>query len=117
MPPQELSSSVPEEILYVAEQPIVFTLRTTIGQQLLAYVADEEPDFTWVLLAPCTEGMLRDLRDDRLAVREALLGSRLWLARRDPEQRWDGCWSVEPAEIPEDHLPRPGTLLHPDAAA
>ncbi|HSN97994.1 MAG TPA: hypothetical protein VLS89_06835 [Candidatus Nanopelagicales bacterium] len=111
---QMLGSTVPDEILYEAEQPVVFTLRTAFGQRMLSYVADEPLDCTWLLLAPCTERTVLDLREGRLSVREALVGSWLWLARLDRDQHWDGVWTVEAEDIPEDHLPQPGTLLYPD---
>lgn len=111
---QLLGSTAPDEVLYEAEQPVVFTLRTAFGQRMLSYLADEQPDCTWLLLAPCTESTVQDLREGRLSVREALVGSWLWLARLDLDQRWDGLWSVEARDIPEDHLPHPGTLLYPD---
>ncbi len=106
-----LGSGVPTEVLYEAECPIIYTIDTSLGQQLLAYVADETSDCQWVLLAPCNPSMVADLRDGRCAVRDALTGSWLWLAKREYGGRWLEVWSVDPKLIPNDYLPRPGTVV------
>jgi hypothetical protein len=107
-----LGSTAPVDVLYEAEGPILYTVETSTGQSLLAYVADETT--RWLLLAPCNPSIVSDLREGRCAVRDALLGSWLWLAKRGLNGRWDGVWSVNPSAIPEDHLPRAGTLLYPE---
>jgi hypothetical protein len=107
-----LESDAPEEVLYEAESPIVFTLRTKFDQQMLSYLVEETAECQWILLAPCSTNTIRDLVFGKLAVRDALLNSWLWLAQRDHAGVWNGLWSVNAEDIPQDHLPCADTLLY-----
>jgi len=114
LPEGILGSAVPETVLYEAEEPIVFTLRTEVGQRVLAYLADVSATERWLLMAPCSDHSLDNLETGRVSVREALLGSWLWLGRIDNDDRWQGAWAVEADEVPPDHLPGPGVMLLPE---
>ncbi len=109
-----LGSSRPIEVLYEAECPIIYTIKTATGQLLLAYVADETEHHQMLLLTPCKQSIVSDLREGRCAVRDALLSSWLWLAKLAHNGEWSDVWSIDSSSVPEDYLPRPGTLLYPD---
>ena len=116
VPDGVLGSAEPIDVLYEAEEPVVFTLRTLQGQRLLAYVADATADARWVILVPCGDALLHGLQVGRVAVSDALTSSWAWLAQLDDEGRWLGAWVVEAAALPPEHLPRPGVMLLPEHA-
>ncbi len=105
-----LGNPTPHEVLYEAEAPVVFTVENASGQAMLAYVADEDATGRWLLLAPCTDSSLDDLRDGRSAVREALEASWMWLARVEGGA-WTAAYACKLGDLPEDYLPTPGLLL------
>lgn len=108
-----LGSPTPREVLYEAEAPVVFTVENASGQAMLAYVADEDATGRWLLLAPCTDSSLNDLRDGRSPVREALEASWMWLARVEGGA-WTAAWACNLGDLPADYLPTPGLLLTPE---
>lgn len=114
LPKGVLGSAVPEEILYEAEEPVVFTLRTALGQRVLAYLADASATTRWLLLTPCGDALLTDLKRGRVPVREALEQSWVWLATLDNRDEWSDAWAIELGDIPPDHLPQPGVMLLPE---
>ncbi len=82
--PALLGSVEVEEVLYEAETPVLYTTKTASGQPLLAYTAEESTDATWLVFTACTPRTIADLKSGRLAVREALTSSWMWLAQRTP---------------------------------
>lgn len=114
LPEGILGPAEPEEILYEAEEPVVFTLVTALGQRVMAYLADATPDTRWLLLAPCGDRLLDDLKQGRVPVRDALQASWVWLAKLGNDDQWQGAWAVEVADLPDLHLPQPGVMLLPE---
>jgi hypothetical protein len=114
LPPGILGSAEPVEILYEAEEPVIFTLTTRFQQRLLAYLAWVTPDARWLLLAPCGDQLLEGLKQGRVPVRAALEASWLWLAKLGNGDSWDGPWAVDPATFPQEHLPERGLMLLPE---
>jgi hypothetical protein len=108
---------VVEEVLYEAERPVVFTTRSTAGQLLLAYVAADADDGAWYVLTACTQRLLEGLRSGRVPVRDALTSSWMWLVQEDASGKLLGIWSITEEELPEAHLPAPGTPLFPEHEA
>ncbi|MFH0899724.1 MAG: hypothetical protein V2A73_03760 [Pseudomonadota bacterium] len=102
-----------ERVLYEAEIPVIFVMNTALGQSLLAYTAEELEDGAWLVLAPCGHAAIADLIDGRLPVRDALTGSWMWLARKVGESVTQ-MWAIEPTDLPDEHLPYPGTMLLPE---
>jgi hypothetical protein len=109
-----LGSATPVEVLYEAEEPVVFTLATSLGERVLAYLADATPDMRWLLLTPCGDRLLDDLKGGRVALRTALQKSWLWLAKLDNDDTWRAAWAVEISELPAQHLPQSGVMLLPE---
>lgn len=114
LPLEVLGSAEPVEVLYEAEEPVIFTLHTGLDQRVLAYLADATPEARWLLLAPCGDRLLEELRGGRVSVREALESSWLWLAKLDNDDCWTEAWSVDLRELPSAHLPEPGVMLLPE---
>jgi hypothetical protein len=114
MDPALLGRAEIEEVLYEAEMPVLYTTRNAFGQLLLAYVADDAADAIWLVLAPCAPRAIGDLKQGRLAVREALTASWLWLALKVPEGTIKKVWAITPDDLPSEHLPAPGTPLLPE---
>ncbi|NOY93918.1 MAG: hypothetical protein GXP55_22270 [Deltaproteobacteria bacterium] len=102
------------EILYEAEEPIVFTLRTAMGDRLLAYLADATATARWLIMAPCSEQLLTDLKQGRLPLRDALDASWTWLGKLDNDDHWEGAWAVRLEDVSQDHLPAAGAMLLPE---
>jgi len=100
-----------DRVLYEAEAPVVFLTRSIQGLLLLAYVADETTEGTFTLLAPIARQQLVALERGAIPVRDALTASWLWLHISGSANR--GLWKIDPADIPNDFLPRPGTTLLP----
>lgn len=98
------------EILYEAEAPVIFIVSTHVGR-MLAYVADEDAQHQWVLLAPCEDILLDDLKRGCIPVRDALTRSWTWLVRHKSGVV-EGAWSIRPEQLPDRNLPVPGVLLH-----
>jgi hypothetical protein len=105
------------DVLYDAERPVVFTTRSLNGQMLLVYAAGDSEEGSWYVLTACTERLLADLRSGHVSVRDAITSSWMWLAREDTSGALAEVWSVTAAEIPEEHLPMPGTPLLPEHEA
>lgn len=114
LPLEMLGSAEPDEVLYEAEEPIVFTLRTAVHQRVLAYLADASSTARWLLMAPCSDELLSDLKAGRVPVREALVASWLWLGRLDDHDQWKAAWAVNADDLPPEHLPAPGVMLLPE---
>lgn len=112
--PALLGTAAVEEVLYEAEEPVIYTTRDASGQLLLAYVADQTPDATWLVLAACAPRVIEDLKRGRLAVRDALTASWMWLARRAPDGTLSKAWAITPEHLPPEHLPAAGTPLLPE---
>lgn len=102
------------QVLYEAEQPVVFVTRTRQGQTMLAFVAAEDAFRQFMFLAPASQSVLDRLQSGALGVREALTESALWLLERNVSVGSTTLWSVSDADIPEGYLPRPGTPLLPE---
>lgn len=114
LPDGILGSAEPAEILYEAEEPVLFTLTTAMQQRVLAYLAEGTPDARWLLLAPCGDQLLDDLKHGRIPVRAALEASWLWLAKLDNDNNWTGAWTVDIESFPQEHLPERGLMLLPE---
>ncbi|WP_067066214.1 hypothetical protein [Roseateles chitosanitabidus] len=106
---------LPEErVLYMAEQPIVYLTRNSQGQVMLAYLAGEDARHRFTLLAPISDRDLRLLEQGQLSMRDALTGTWMWLLRECQRTGAAGLWAVCLAQLPENHLPHPGTPLLPE---
>lgn len=101
------------EVLYEAEQPIVYVTETLQGQSMLAYLASETQDAQYIVVAPASEGTLRRLKSGSIGVREALVDSWIWLIKESSLGEPVTAWSVQPEQIPAGHLPVAGTPLLP----
>lgn len=100
-----------DEVLYEAGTPIIYLSHTLHGQALLAYVADED-DEVITLLAPVSSDIVANLRRGAAGVREALSSSWLWMHVFDGERA--RLWATSIDELPDTHLPLPGTPLLPE---
>lgn len=100
-----------ERVLYEAEQPIVYLTKTKQGQEMLAYLANEEEGFQFIVVAPATPSSIRLLETGSIGIREALTDTWMWMVRADFAQRVSVAWSVTEADIPALHLPLHGTPL------
>ena len=105
---------VEERVLYEAEQPIVYLTRNTHRQVMLAYLAGEDAQFRFTLLAPISDRDLQLLEQGQLSLRDALTGTWMWLLRESQLTGDVGLWSVSVEQMPKDHLPLPGTPLLPE---
>jgi hypothetical protein len=110
VPLEWLGTGEPAEILFEAQEPVIYTITGSLGQTMLAYVADESPSGQWIILAPTSSGVVKKLNEGILTVLEAITGSWMWLAKK-VGNRFSEAWVIEPSDIPSEHLPTPGTPL------
>lgn len=103
-----------ERVLYEAEQPIVYLTRTKQGQEMLAYLADEADGCQYVVVSPATSSSVQRLESGSIGIREALTDTWMWMVRVNFRGSISEAWSVNEADIPATHLPRPGTPLLPE---
>lgn len=102
------------QVLYEAEQPVVYLTRTKQGQEMLAYLADETAESQFVVLAPATQASVQRLMRGSVDLRDALVDSWMWLVKLDFQQATTEAWSVNVGDIAPLHLPRAGTPLLPE---
>lgn len=95
-----------ERVLDELHAPMIFVTRSEQGQLLLAYVCDENSIGVFTLLTPVTERTVEEVAQGMTGVREALLGSCLWL-----HVAGQGTWAIEADWLPELHLPKAGARL------
>jgi hypothetical protein len=108
-----LEATLPiDEVLYEASTPIVFLTHTSQGQPLFAYVADDMDEEIVTLLAPVSSSGIAALKQGAFGIRETLASSWTWMHVSDGEQAY--VWAVNIDEIPDSHLPKPGTPLLPE---
>lgn len=113
LPSGLVSAALPvERVLYEAEFPVVFLTRTELGQQLLAYVADDNREGTFTILAPISGRSLVGLERGTTSVRDALTSSWMWLHVASPSG--GGVWPTDVEEVADEHLPYPATPLYPE---
>ena len=103
-----------DRVLYEAEQPIIFVTHSKVGQPLLAYLAHEATDVSYMVLASASSAKIRMLEQGTLGVREAICSDWMWLARFGRISDQAEIWSVIESDIPNDYLPVPGTPLFPE---
>src|ERR1019366_6782006 len=102
------------EILYQAEEPIVFVVSIDSRRKLVAYLADHNAEGRWLLVAPCGTRSLKELKSGSLPVRDALLDSWTWLVRLGADERPQAAWLVGESDIPTHHLPSENLPLLPE---
>jgi hypothetical protein len=100
---------VPERVLYEAEAPILFLTRGMQNQLLLAYLADVSLKGTFTTLTPVTKKTVEFLENGTMSVRDAIESAPSWLHLRKEVQ--SKSWALDPSELNDNFLPRPGTLL------
>ena len=103
-----------DRVLYEAEQVIVYLTHTRRGQPMLAFLASETVSHQFVVVAPVTPSTTVRLENGGLGIREALTGTWMLIVRTDFSARRADVWRVTAADIPTEHLPRPGTVLKTD---
>lgn len=106
-----------QEVLYEAEQPIVFlTYSSVLGQPLLAYLADENSEASFVILASASSEKINNLKEGTIGVREALVSDWMWLVRGSHSSGVAKIWAIKESDVPDGCLPVHGTPLLPEHA-
>lgn len=103
-----------EKVLYEAEQPIVYITKTKQGQQMLAYLSNEEDDCQFIIVTPATSNSVKRLENGSIGIREALTDTWMWLVKANFATSVTEAWSIIESDIPPLHLPKAGTPLLPE---
>ncbi len=111
--PQRFSPLRPVKTLYEFEGPKTFTFRDQEGELCLAHWCDEEDCLTRYIVVVFSNRLVAQLEQGIIAVREALEQPRAWVLEEDADGNICSAWRVEVADLPEEVLPKPGTLLLP----
>ena len=100
------------EVLYEAEEPIIYVALGPPGLRLLVYLAEAQDSGEWLLVAPIGDSQLKSLKAGFTPVRTALFES--WCLQcyraRDGELRF---WSISESDVPAEFLPVSDTPLYP----
>lgn len=105
-------SALPEtEVLYEAEEPIIYVSQITSNLRLLIYLAEASGSCDWLVAAPIGGERLLSLKAGFLPVRAALFESWTLLCRRSREGSLQ-FWSIEEDDLPPHCLPLAGTPLY-----
>lgn len=103
----------PEEVLYDFDGPRTFTHRDRDGHLCLAHWCDEDKEVTRFLVVPFTEHLVTKLKEGESTLRDALNQPRLWALDVTHCGEPREAWIVQIADLPQDVLPHPGTMLLP----
>jgi len=104
-------SLAPARVIFEAEVPLLYTVAAPAGRELLVYLAETTAAGSWYILASCGKNTVTDMRNGKLTVREALTSSWMWLVYKKDDDGQVEAWAVDADDIPDEHLPVPGTLL------
>jgi hypothetical protein len=110
---EHLKALQPLQVLYDFDGPRTFTFLDQENELYLAHWCDEESDRVRYIAVPFSEGLLTRLEHGQMSLREALDQPRVWVLEVDQEGQVQSGWRVNLSDLPEDVLPRPGTLLLP----
>ncbi len=104
----------PSEILYDFDGPRTFTHLDKYESLCLAHWFDDDEKATRYIVVPFTEELLASLKNGSLTLRDALNQPRIWLVdEAHSSGKLQNVWIVRPSDVPEDCLPKPGTMLLP----
>lgn len=106
----------PEEVLDAYDGPRLFTVRSTDGQLLLAYLCAQQRGWQRFLLVPVNQTVIEDIVEDRIPLRKALLERGWgWLVERTNDGTVTQPGAVDVKLLPDEALPRVGAHLHSNA--
>jgi hypothetical protein len=103
----------PLEVLYDFDGPRTFTHLDRDGQLCLAHWCDEGQEGMRFLIVPFTEQLVRKLKDGESSLLDALNQPRLWAVDVTHSGELREAWAARLADLPQDVLPLPGTMLLP----
>jgi hypothetical protein len=101
----------PAEVLYDFDGPRTFTYSDQEGELCLAHWCDADRDIDRYLVVPFSRRLADSLKSGQLPLRDALDQPRLWVIDVERAGAIRKAWRVDPADLPADVLPQPGTLL------
>jgi hypothetical protein len=107
----------PVKILYEFDGPKTFTFRDHDGELCLAHWCDEGDGLTRYIVVAFSNRLTARLEQGAISLRDALEQPRAWVIDEDGQGVVRSAWRVDVAELPEQVLPRPGTLLQPSLEA
>lgn len=103
----------PIEVLYDFEGPRIFTTKSSAGDLFLAYQCGEDEEFRRYLLVPASSWLVQEIREGAVAIRDALDQPWSWMVDISHDNGPTFAWRVDVKSLPQNVLPRPGTLLLP----
>src|SRR5262249_16885037 len=103
----------PLEVLYDFDGPRTFTHRDREGELYLAHWVDEDEQVTRFIVVPFTPTFVERLKNGDLTLREALDQPRAWILDKAHTGEVRAAWRIQLADLPENVLPHPGTMLLP----
>jgi hypothetical protein len=94
-------------------RPRTFTFLDSDGELYLALWFDENAEAVRYLVVPFAEALLHQLETGQISVREALERPCLWVVDLDNNGKLSTAARTTLADLPQDELPVPGTMLWP----
>ncbi|MBD0328411.1 MAG: hypothetical protein ICV68_18500 [Pyrinomonadaceae bacterium] len=101
----------PREVLYDFDGPRIFTALSSMEDELLVYLSDQDEQLSRYVVVPVDRPLVNMLREGLVTVREALTQPWAWLVDQTHEGRVARALKIDVRRMPADALPRPGTLL------
>jgi hypothetical protein len=103
----------PVEVLYDFEGPRTFTHRDRDGQLCLAHWCDSDYDINRFIVVPFTDALVQKLKTGEITLLEAINQPHAWILDLAHSGEIREAWSVNLSNLPEDVLPKRGTMLWP----
>jgi hypothetical protein len=104
----------PEVVFYDFDGPRIFSVRDQDGLLFLAYQCDESSSIRRFLVVPLNAALEHGIRTGTLPVRDAITQPHLFVADIDNRNTPVSLWKTSLDKVPEDVLPRAGTMLLPE---
>jgi len=102
----------PIDVLIWYDYPRTFTLHDQDGGLCLAHWLDEDAEIMRYLVAPVTPKQIEQLKRGELSLLEGLEQPRVYVVDQANTGDTLSVWLTQVADVPQDALPVPRTMLH-----
>jgi hypothetical protein len=102
----------PVEVLYDFDGPRIFICNDMSGDSFLAYMCGQDKNGVRYLVVHCSQDLKQRLVGCQISLRDALCQKQAWVF--DLDNNWNArtATCVDIADLPNDALPRQGTMLY-----
>jgi len=105
----------PFEVLIWYDCPRTFTFHDPDGGLCLAHWLDEDTEAVRYIVVPVTPKQIEQLKRGELSLRESLEQPRAYIVDQANDGKVSAVWLVKLADVPQDALSIPHTMLLPES--